>query len=133
MYFSDYIFALSIFHSRLVLAQQKCYWPDGSGVRPNQGYWVNCYPSQASTCCKNGEVCLSNGLCYGSEIDMVRPRHPSSYLEPGNNLVERFTEADALSKTGVIQLPARLSGAMMVKTLSMANLGTCVELPISPR
>ena len=44
----------------LVLAQQSCYWPDGSEA----GKTVNCYSAQDSTCCWPTDFCLSNGLCY---------------------------------------------------------------------
>lgn len=81
MHFHESIFARFIFRSSLVLAQQPCYWPDGSGVANTPGVWVNCYSSQASTCCLYGDVCLSNGLCYGSGVDLVRPSHNPSCLE----------------------------------------------------
>ena len=55
----------------VVPAQQSCYWPNGSGIQPSQRTWVNFYPSQDSACCLEGEVCLSNGLCYGSWIGAV--------------------------------------------------------------
>lgn len=80
MRFHNFVFALFVSHWSLLLAQQPCYWPDGSGIAPNQGYWVNCYSSQNRTCCKSGEVCLSNGSCYGSEIGQVSLLHPHFYL-----------------------------------------------------
>lgn len=43
---------------------------------------MNCYPSQDSACCLNGDVCLSNGLCYGSPVNVVRPSYLCSYLVP---------------------------------------------------
>lgn len=65
MPFYRYIFACFIWCSLLVLAQQNCSWSNGSDVRPFQAYWVNFYPIQASSCCLNGDVCLSEILCYG--------------------------------------------------------------------
>ena len=55
----------------VTLAQQTCYWPDGSTPAQNEGY-VNCYSNQDSHCCVHGEVCLGNGLCYGSAYGWVR-------------------------------------------------------------
>ena len=65
MHFHRYIFALFILCSLSVPVQPNCFWSTGSGVRPFQAYCVNCYPIQASTCCLNGDVCLSKNLCYG--------------------------------------------------------------------
>src|ERR1700760_657620 len=41
-----------------------CYYPDGSVA--NDYAYVPCTGSQYSTCCNpsEGDVCLSNGLCY---------------------------------------------------------------------
>lgn len=117
MHFYKSILALSIFSSSLVLAQQPCYWPDGSGIAPHQETYVNCYSSQDSACCKSTEVCLSNGLCYGSAYGWVRPSYSLSYLEPNADSGQRPIEAHALSKTGVTQPHVRLSGAMMVNTV----------------
>ena len=52
------------------LAQQTCYWPDGT-VPPQSAGYVNCYLNQDSHCCLSSEVCLSNGLCYGSKYGWV--------------------------------------------------------------
>ena len=81
MHFQFHIFALFIFRWLSVFAQQTCYWPNGSGLTAPQGYWVSCYSNQASTSCLNGDVCLSNGLCYGPGIGMVRPTYPRGYIE----------------------------------------------------
>lgn len=55
------------------MAQEVCYWPNGlavdssiSGLR----YWP-CHHG-TSSCCAEGEACLSNGLCYSPAIDSVR-------------------------------------------------------------
>ena len=66
-------YSLALFASQwaLVYTQQPCYWPDGSGVRPGQGYWVNCHSSQDSVCCFHEDVCLASGLCFGAIINMV--------------------------------------------------------------
>lgn len=81
MHLPLYSFAIFVLRSLSVFAQQKCYWPDGSSVKPDQGYWVNCYSTQASTCCGDGDVCLSNGLCYESNLGMVRPGDPREPFE----------------------------------------------------
>lgn len=62
--------AILIPHLWLAFAQQTCYWPDGSSPPQNAGY-VNCYADQDSQCCVHGEVCLGNGLCYGSSYGWV--------------------------------------------------------------
>ena len=127
MHFHISTFALFSIHSSIILAQQACYWPDGSGVRPGQGPWVNCYSSQDSVCCHQGEVCLSNGLCYGSEINQVSLSYNIPSSLPWNKALtpkKRHIEADALSKTGVIQLHVRISGATTVRTLSTASVGS---------
>ena len=134
MHFHKMILALFVSHWPLLLAQQPCYWPDGSGIAPGQGHYVNCYASRDSACCLNGEVCLSNGLCYGSEIGSVRPIAPSflpgtvthtvpyaiQTLIPGN----RRIEAHALSKTGVIRRHVQIKDATTVRTLSGFDLGS---------
>ena len=71
MHLLKYSLALSASQWALVYTQQSCYWPDGSGVRPGQGYWVNCHSSQDSFCCFNEDVCLASGLCFGSIINVV--------------------------------------------------------------
>ena len=77
MHFCMNIVALFIVCLQLAAAQQLCYWPNGSGIGPERGIWANCYSSQDSTCCLSGDVCLSNGLCYGSPIAVVSPLYPS--------------------------------------------------------
>lgn len=57
----------------LSTAQQQCYWPDGTttvdgGDHPK---YINCYPNQDSHCCGEGEICQSNGLCYGADSGWV--------------------------------------------------------------
>ena len=74
--------ALLVSYFASAFAQQSCYWPDGSGVRGEQGVWVNCHPSQDSTCCRQGEMCLSNGLCYGSFIAAVGLSSSLAYFGP---------------------------------------------------
>jgi len=48
-----------------IFAQQACYWPDGTQVTPqnNRYNFTACFEGD-SQCCANGEVCLSNGLCF---------------------------------------------------------------------
>ena len=132
MHFYKNIVALFIVSLPLAPAQQSCYWPIGSGIKPSQGVWVNCYSSQDSVCCLNGDVCLSNGLCYGSPIGVVSPLCPSlylrlpfaSHLHARLRLIreKRHTEAHAPSKTGVTQQHVQLSGATTVKTLSTTDV-----------
>ena len=62
------ILALVVSRGCLVFAQQPCYWLDGSDANA----LVSCYSSQDSVCCWPGEVCLSNGLCFGPGKDVVR-------------------------------------------------------------
>lgn len=118
MDFRNSIVAPFIFRSSLVLAQQPCYWPDGSVMAPDQGPFMNCYSSQDIACCKSTEVCLENGLCYGAEAGWVCPSHSLSYLEPNADSRQRPIGAHALLKTGVTQPHIRLSGAMMVNSFS---------------
>ncbi len=47
------------------LVYATCYWPDGS-VRDD---FVPC--SSSKVCCKSGEACLSNGLCYGATLNFA--------------------------------------------------------------
>ena len=84
------IFAFVVSRCCLVLAQQPCYWIDGSDAPET----VNCYSSQESVCCWPGEVCLSNGLCFGATEDRVRLTHfspchdLSSPSDPSRLLIE---------------------------------------------
>ena len=49
-----------------ILANQACYWPNGT-----ENALVNCYSSQTSICCAPGDMCMSNGLCIGGALGMV--------------------------------------------------------------
>lgn len=80
MHSLSYTLALFVSELSWVLAQQSCYWPDGSGIRPDQGTWINCYSSQDSVCCYQGEACLSNGLCFAAGEGSVRTLWSSSSL-----------------------------------------------------
>lgn len=53
----------------LVLAQdaRSCYWPNGTDVAVGNNSYFPCSSSGPSSCCLEGEACLSNGLCYGAE------------------------------------------------------------------
>lgn len=120
--------ALFVSELSLVLAQQPCYWPNGSSIVSSQGTWINCYSSQASVCCYHGDICLTNGLCYGSQGGMVRALWSSSSLHvaPYAELIltwrQRRIEAHVLSKIGVTQRHVRFNGAMTVNILFTANL-----------
>lgn len=70
MYIQQVFLAISqIFF--LTFAQQKCYWPDGSTIRLDKGAYINCRANEDSNCCLNTEVCLSDGLCFGSAYGFV--------------------------------------------------------------
>lgn len=53
-------------------AEESCYWPNG--VLAKDDNHVAYYPCHQgnSTCCAVNEACISNGLCYGSQIDSVQ-------------------------------------------------------------
>ena len=97
MHFRVNIVALFIICLPLAAAQQLCYWPNGSGIGPDQGIWVNCYSSQDSACCLSGDVCLSNGLCYGSPIAVVCPLFPVPL--PQTTIRIALIETDSSEKT----------------------------------
>ena len=64
-----YIHQVSLAISQIFLlafAQQRCYWPNGSTISPDQGAYVSCRANEDSNCCLNGEVCLTDGLCFGA-------------------------------------------------------------------
>ena len=68
MTFYSLVIVLVIFRLYQVLAQQSCYWPDGSDAL---NFTVNCYPSQESACCWPNEVYISDGLCFVPNIGTV--------------------------------------------------------------
>lgn len=70
------VFALLISYWYQVHAQQLCYWHDGSDASNRS--MTSCYPSQDSTCCWPGDVCLSNALCFSAVSGTVRSTHHSS-------------------------------------------------------
>ena len=122
-------YSLALFASQwaLVYTQQSCYWPDGSGVRPGQGNWVNCHSSQDSVCCFREDVCLASGLCFGSIINMVcalllflynkTSIRVAPYVESVLTSRERYIEADALLKTGVTQQHVRINTVITVRII----------------
>ena len=77
MHFYNLIFALLVSQWYLVLAQQSCYWPDGS----DSNNTISCDSTEDSVCCLPGDVCLSNNLCFGPGPGMVRSIRLSSQLE----------------------------------------------------
>lgn len=87
------ITSLSSLLTPTTLAQQSCYWPDGSSPPASDGY-VDCYLNQDSQCCLSRDACLSNGLCYGSTYGWVRPVHSFSLIQ------DTFTDALALVSVG---------------------------------
>ena len=98
-------------------AQQQCYWPDGSLVDSSTDGFLNCYSDRDSQCCANGEVCLSNGLCFGPGIGQVgqfqlihnRQQLPQHLLTQASSI-----EAPAQSKTGVIPRLVQPNGVTTV-------------------
>ena len=110
----------------LAFAQQKCYWPNESSLIPNQGVLINCRANEDSNCCHEGEVCISDGLCFGSAIGMVRsnslipnvsePCCPNLTRYKPLIIEYRYIEVPAQSKIGVIQLLVQTSGAMIVSS-----------------
>jgi len=72
---------LSIFISLPVAYAQddrKCYWPDTTQVGYYHGlsHKLNytfrpCDSEGESACCAEGEVCLTNGLCFGATVGSV--------------------------------------------------------------
>lgn len=96
MHFLKWTLALSVSQWSSVLAQQSCYWPNGSNI--TQGYWMNCHSSQDSVCCYYRDVCLSNGLCYGSSIGMVRTCAPFQLQDCRSGRVSCRMNADSQTK-----------------------------------
>ena len=89
MHLHGKISALLVSYFASAFAQQSCYWPDGSGIASEQGVWVNCHPSQDSACCRQGELCLSNGLCYGPFLGVVGPSKPLAYFGPNTDSMRK--------------------------------------------
>ena len=69
---------LHLFH--IGMAQPVCYWPNRSSVNSSipPGFWP-CHDAP-SPCCREGEACLSNGLCYDPRYDQVRAINHYSQL-----------------------------------------------------
>ncbi|MCJ1470029.1 hypothetical protein MMC07_008674 [Pseudocyphellaria aurata] len=66
------ILAYLIVSSITIAAEETCYFPNGRPTKDIQKD-VSYYPCREgnSTCCVVNEACISNGLCYGSKIDMT--------------------------------------------------------------
>lgn len=43
-----------------------CYWPDGTNTSSTGYPYYACSSIGDSSCCREDEVCLGNGLCYGA-------------------------------------------------------------------
>ena len=91
-----------------ILAQQACYWPNGSLPPSDQTVLVNCYSSEESICCGQGDMCMSNGLCIGGQggtvwiiYSLYAPNSDLEYLM-GRRLIRKWrpTEGDAQTKLG---------------------------------
>ncbi len=53
----------------LTLSSDSCSWPNGAKATN----YVVCNPTASqSSCCREGEACLQNGLCYGAIGFMYR-------------------------------------------------------------
>ena len=70
--------ALALSLHNYVMAQEgrPCYWPSGRLTSNTTGTvfnYVECYPDKpkGSSCCMEGEACLSNGLCFGALHGLV--------------------------------------------------------------
>ena len=66
-----------------VLAQSRvCYFPDGTNMastHPNQ--FLPCSEVSDGQCCRVGDACISNGLCFGAlEGKVRRPRDPATII-----------------------------------------------------
>lgn len=83
-----------------ILAQQKCYWPNGSSPTPGQVDLVNCYASQASTCCSKGDICMSNGLCFSGSIGLVCIMYSCCARQPSKILCEMRTDSNMKAYRG---------------------------------
>ena len=55
---------LGILYISLAVATQTCYWPSKTPI-PSEWDYLPCGDGNSS-CCRVGEVCISNGLCYGT-------------------------------------------------------------------
>ena len=83
--------ALSLSLPSYVVAEggRPCYWPSGYLTSNTTGQvfnYVECYPDnpQGSSCCLEGEACLSNGLCFGALHGIVSHAHPDPFLVIAN-------------------------------------------------
>ncbi len=62
-------FLSSNFLLALALSSDSCSWPNGAKATN----YVVCNPAASqSSCCREGEACLQNGLCYGAIGFMYR-------------------------------------------------------------
>lgn len=58
------LFCVQFFY--LIQAKETCYWPDGSQAEE----YFACHEGD-SPCCRDGEICLSNSLCYVAALGKV--------------------------------------------------------------
>lgn len=65
-------FAFVLLFSRSGLARRSCYWYDGSNVTDA----FDACQTGDSACCWRGEICLSNYLCFGPNVGLVRDLLP---------------------------------------------------------
>lgn len=68
MLFSSFtLLVFTIFQSLLgFVTATQCYWPNGDPAGDN---WTPCGDSKV--CCAAGEACLSNKLCYESNLNVA--------------------------------------------------------------
>jgi len=65
---------LAIISSNVVNAQvpwKMCYWPDQTSIASTNTYEMTPCFSGDSQCCKPGDACMSNGLCFSADNGMV--------------------------------------------------------------
>ncbi|KAK0516027.1 hypothetical protein JMJ35_002061 [Cladonia borealis] len=113
MYIHQILLAMSRLLS-LTFAQQRCYWPNGSSITPTQEPYVNCRSDEDSSCCFQGDVCLSNGLCFGSGAgwfcnDIAPGAWANIWNCPGINSGPRFNWCGDTNKVDACQSEANIS------------------------
>lgn len=65
---------LFLYSVSFVTAQDSraCFWPNGSTTASTNNKIYACSDTGESPCCNEGEVCLSNNLCFSPSEGMVR-------------------------------------------------------------
>lgn len=98
----------------LARGQQTCYWPNGTPAEsPDYKEYLPCHDGN-STCCAVNEICISNGLCFGSIIEQVKD-YSCDAVPYGSSILTPFRshiEAPAQIRIGP---DVRINIAMMVR------------------